>query len=219
MDLSRQSNIFPQKIIEALDVLILGVGGTGSNIAYNLASTGVTKIMVYDHDTVSEENIAPQFYGEYQIGKPKVEALANNIYDFIGLDIGWVNKKYEGQQHSNANLIISAVDGMARKRAMWNYRTRGVPNWEWWIDTRMGATQASVICVGREYLDQYLPYLEWKEADDLPCGEKATAPLTKGIIPGLVGKCIWDISHEFIPPLWQSYDMASGFFINVAPKL
>ncbi len=58
---------------------IAGVGGLGSNIAIALARVGVGRIIIADFDLVEPSNLNRQQYFIDQIGRPKVEALWDNL--------------------------------------------------------------------------------------------------------------------------------------------
>lgn len=58
---------------------IAGAGGLGSNAAAALARAGVGRLVIADFDIVQGPNLDRQFYFLDQVGKPKVEALAENI--------------------------------------------------------------------------------------------------------------------------------------------
>ncbi|MGB9906082.1 MAG: sulfur carrier protein ThiS adenylyltransferase ThiF [Candidatus Saccharicenans sp.] len=58
---------------------IAGAGGLGSNVAVALARAGVGKLIIADHDRVYPSNLNRQQYFIDQIGRPKVEALLENL--------------------------------------------------------------------------------------------------------------------------------------------
>jgi len=58
---------------------IAGVGGIGSNVAVNLARSGVEHLKIVDFDRVDRSNLNRQFYFSDQIGRLKVEALSENL--------------------------------------------------------------------------------------------------------------------------------------------
>ncbi|MCR4397119.1 MAG: sulfur carrier protein ThiS adenylyltransferase ThiF [Candidatus Saccharicenans sp.] len=58
---------------------IAGAGGLGSNVAVALARAGVGKLIIADHDLVYPSNLNRQQYFIDQIGRPKVEALLENL--------------------------------------------------------------------------------------------------------------------------------------------
>ncbi|MCE1195986.1 sulfur carrier protein ThiS adenylyltransferase ThiF [bacterium] len=58
---------------------IAGAGGLGSNCAVALARAGVKRFVIADFDAVSAPNLDRQYYFLAQVGRPKVEALAENL--------------------------------------------------------------------------------------------------------------------------------------------
>lgn len=58
---------------------IIGAGGLGSNLTVILLRMGFTNIIVADFDRIEPSNLNRQIYGFRQIGKPKVEALAEIV--------------------------------------------------------------------------------------------------------------------------------------------
>ena len=69
---------FPAEMEEKLKnarVAIAGLGGLGSNIAVNLARSGVGHLLLIDFDVVDVSNLNRQMYMIPHIGLPKTEAL------------------------------------------------------------------------------------------------------------------------------------------------
>jgi sulfur carrier protein ThiS adenylyltransferase len=58
---------------------IAGLGGLGSAVAVALARTGVGELLLVDFDVVEPSNLNRQQYFVDQIGRPKVDALAENL--------------------------------------------------------------------------------------------------------------------------------------------
>ena len=58
---------------------IAGVGGIGSNVAVNLVRGGIDWLRLVDFDRVEPSNLNRQYYFHDQIGRLKVEALAENL--------------------------------------------------------------------------------------------------------------------------------------------
>jgi len=79
---------------------IAGAGGLGSNCAAALVRSGIGALVVVDFDVVSEANLDRQFYFHDQVGRPKVEALAENL--------ARIDRKVEIEAH-NAMLAPSSV--------------------------------------------------------------------------------------------------------------
>jgi len=69
-----------QEQITDSKIAIIGCGGLGSTAAVYLAASGVGHIHLIDYDHIDISNLHRQvFYGQDDIGKPKVEILANHI--------------------------------------------------------------------------------------------------------------------------------------------
>jgi molybdopterin/thiamine biosynthesis adenylyltransferase len=64
-------------------VLVLGVGGLGSNVLQNLCGLGVGRLTLVDRDDVEPRNFARQFvYRAQDIGRPKIERAAEWVREF-----------------------------------------------------------------------------------------------------------------------------------------
>lgn len=69
-----------QEKIRGAKVLVLGVGGAGTNLLQMLAQVGVGRISIVDPDIVELENLNRQvLYHETDVGTPKVDACKNAL--------------------------------------------------------------------------------------------------------------------------------------------
>ena len=66
-------------ILRGSTVGIAGAGGLGSNAAVSLARAGLGTLIIADHDRVEPSDLNRQYYFRDQVGKPKVEALLENL--------------------------------------------------------------------------------------------------------------------------------------------
>lgn len=98
---------------------IIGCGAVGSLVADTLARMGLTKITLYDFDTVESHNIANQLYTEADINRLKVDALAERMLA-INPDIGGDLKKqpagYQSQRLSG--YVFLCVDNIDLRRSI-----------------------------------------------------------------------------------------------------
>ena len=62
-----------------MNIGIAGVGGIGSNVALCLVRSGIDHLTLVDFDRVEPSNLNRQFYLADQVGRLKVEALAENL--------------------------------------------------------------------------------------------------------------------------------------------
>lgn len=65
--------------VKRATVGVAGLGGLGSAVAVALARTGVGQLVVADFDVVEPSNLNRQQYFIDQIGRPKTDALAENL--------------------------------------------------------------------------------------------------------------------------------------------
>lgn len=80
IDLNKSYEFFQPSLVNST-IHIIGCGSVGSTLAENLVRFGLTNIVLWDMDTVCSHNIANQMFREADIGKPKVEALFDILYD------------------------------------------------------------------------------------------------------------------------------------------
>jgi sulfur carrier protein ThiS adenylyltransferase len=70
--------------LSSVTIGIAGAGGIGSNAAMLLVRAGASSIVVADFDSVEPWNLNRQFFFADQAGKPKVEALRENLLRING---------------------------------------------------------------------------------------------------------------------------------------
>ena len=75
----RRHDPIVRDVLRAATVGIAGAGGLGSNVALTLARAGVGTLILADFDRVEASNLNRQQYFTGQIGRFKVEALAETI--------------------------------------------------------------------------------------------------------------------------------------------
>lgn len=61
------------------EVCVIGLGGVGSWVALDLALLGARKVILVDPDVVEENNLNRTPFAFFQVGMPKVEAVAQLI--------------------------------------------------------------------------------------------------------------------------------------------
>ena len=178
----RQLDILdPEKLVR-LAVTVIGAGAVGSFTTVALAKMGLGDLTVYDDDLVTDHNLPNQFYREVDVGRPKVEALAEIVHAFAGISIKGHQEKYTHQVL--AGLVVSAVDSMDARRTIWR-RVRMNPAVVLFIDARMGAEVARVFTVDPTDPDDLRQYQASLHSSDdafqAPCTARATVYCAAGI--------------------------------------
>lgn len=169
----RQSDHLKAEMRE-IGITVIGAGAIGSFAALSLAKMGFESLTVYDDDIVSEHNLPNQFYRTKDIGKQKVDALADIIYDFEGIAITAINAKYSGQKF-NPGIVISAVDSISARQEIYQH-IKNKPSVSLYIDSRMSLESLELFVINplnREDQKYYEDSI--KDASDVvrePCTAK-----------------------------------------------
>jgi len=189
-------------------IVIIGAGGIGSPIVKNLAAMGCKNLTVIDPDTVEPQNIGTQFHKVTDIGRPKVQALRDEILERYYIEINPIQAKVRDFQHlqeltnfAPITLLIGAVDNMeirntighhfatkARDFMIGDYSSYDQENLlpKYYIDTRMslGLWNVFTIPVGRSIVSPLSPNVvlaaltQYKEQALFPQEEAMTEPCT-----------------------------------------
>ena len=148
-------------------VSVIGAGGIGSWAALALAKMGCEDITVVDFDKVEKENTPSQLYRPDQVGKLKVEALAENIRDMAGVLVSAEPKRWQEYYANGATptkVVVCCVDSMKERIDIW--RTL-IQDWfkkqhfDCFIDARMGGELMRIFVVN-PYDVNSLKYYEQK---------------------------------------------------------
>lgn len=103
MDLAKSYDFFKPEMLTSR-IHIIGCGAIGSTVAENLVRFGITDLTLYDFDMVEAHNIANQMFRQTDIGKLKVNALADYLCEINpeckdGLRLvpeGWTGQRLAG---------------------------------------------------------------------------------------------------------------------------
>lgn len=177
---SRFSSAIWFEAVKTKEVAVIGCGGIGSNLVYNLSRLNLAKIRCFDPDKVGEENISGQMYTINDIGKYKVDALRLNIVLFSdNIDLYCYSERFS-DIYKLCPITFCCVDNMqTRKIAFYSWlqyttNTSGV-----FIDGRLAAEQLQIFCIPahdekriEEYKEKWL--FDDAEAEQSICSYKQT---------------------------------------------
>ena len=122
-------------------IVIIGAGGIGSWATLLLAKMGIKKLTVYDSDLVSPHNLSTTCYTPAQLGRHKVDALAQVIESMTGTKIKTRKRKYIGGL-LKTDILISAVDSTKTRENLFKAAiTHNVP---FFVDGRIGGENLRV---------------------------------------------------------------------------
>lgn len=107
-------------------VLIAGAGSVGSHLADLLVRSGVEHLIVVDPDIVEPANLSRSIYTSHQIGRPKVDALAehlvaiNPVAQIVPLAVRLEDLSAEDliEILDGTDLVVGATDDLATQRTL-----------------------------------------------------------------------------------------------------
>ncbi len=108
-----------QDSIHGMRTLIVGAGGIGTHLAYNLALMGIGEMDLIDGDKIENHNLNRQTLYYDRVGRNKAETLAERLSEITTSKIGALPYylKHESQIRKKYDIIFSCVDN-------WEWRTR-----------------------------------------------------------------------------------------------
>lgn len=121
-DRQERLSLWDQKIIESSTILIAGVGGTGSELAKNLALLGIGCLILVDADTIEYSNLNRQMlFREEDIGEEKAVIARRRIHEQYNSDIKieyYSNTLQEIPQKifHKADIIAGCVDNFLARQ-------------------------------------------------------------------------------------------------------
>lgn len=128
-DLSQRGGVTPsecQARLRDAHVVVLGVGGLGGRVAWELACCGIGHLLLIDGDRVELSNLNRQIqYTEADIGSRKVEVMAARLRAFnAGVHVATVARRMESQVQladyiAGADVVVDTADWPAFEIESW----------------------------------------------------------------------------------------------------
>lgn len=173
---------------------IIGQGGIGSHLAFQLSRLGNHIMMLHDFDNFEAHNLAGQLASKNDVGIKKTEAMRKFIDIYSpGTDVRTIDGKYDENSYTN-KIMFMALDNLeARKIAFdkWYDAYKGNPD-AIFIDGRLLANEWQVITMSgtnvEEHKDTYLNnYFFEKTEENTPlCTFKQTTYVASQIASFMV---------------------------------
>lgn len=183
---SRFSSAIWYENIQKKTVILAGVGGIGSYVGFLLARMKPASMFIYDGDIVEAVNMSGQMYGQSDLGRAKVSALAEMIRNYAGYSsVFAINDRFTNESEAS-DIMICGFDNMAARRLFfnkWVNHVQSKPEEErkncLFIDGRLAAEEFQVLCIKGDdeyninrYSNEYL--FSDAEADETICSYKQT---------------------------------------------
>jgi PRTRC genetic system ThiF family protein len=132
-------------------VTVVGLGGTGSQVARSLARMiydmrrarlHTPSVVLIDPDVVEEKNVGRQMFAAGDIGQNKSRVLARRFNQALGLEIEAIDQPLDARQHieRHGNLVIGSVDNHLARREL--AKVEGI-----WLDAG-NHFDSGQVCIG-----------------------------------------------------------------------
>jgi sulfur carrier protein ThiS adenylyltransferase len=98
---------------------VIGVGALGRPLALMLAAIGVPRLTLIDFDAVDESNLTTQGYRRQDLGRLKVEALAQAIGELDpAIEVTCVPDRFRPRR-SVSESVFCCVDSIETRTVIW----------------------------------------------------------------------------------------------------
>lgn len=183
---SRFSSAIWYENIQKKTVILAGVGGIGSYVGFLLARMKPASMFIYDNDIVEAVNMSGQLYGQSDLGRFKVSALAEMIRNYASYgSIFAISERFTAESEAS-DIMICGFDNMAARKlffSKWLNHVQSKPEEErkncLFIDGRLAAEEFQVLCIKGDdeyninrYNNEFL--FSDAEADETICSYKQT---------------------------------------------
>lgn len=183
---SRFSSAIWYENIQKKTVILAGVGGIGSYVGFLLARMKPASMFIYDDDIVEAVNMSGQLYGQSDLGRPKVSALAEMIRNYAGYSSVFAISERFTNESEASDVMICGFDNMAARKLFFNKWLSHVQSKSeeerkncLFIDGRLAAEEFQVLCIKGDdeyninrYNNEFL--FSDAEADRTICSYKQT---------------------------------------------
>ena len=183
---SRFSSAIWYENIQKKTVILAGVGGIGSYVGFLLARMKPASMFIYDDDIVEAVNMSGQLYGQSDLGRPKVSALAEMIRNYAGYSSVFAISERFTDESEASDIMICGFDNMAARKLFfnkWVSHVQSKPEEErkncLFIDGRLAAEEFQVLCIKGDdeyninrYNNEFL--FSDAEAEETVCSYKQT---------------------------------------------
>lgn len=216
--------------IQKARIIVAGIGGIGSNVAFQLARMIPANLTLYDDDNVEMVNMAGQLFCSNDIGEAKVSAIANMIYNYTSMrQVLAIKDKFTSDKEPG-DIMICGFDNMRARRTFFNSWHNHISDKSeeerskcLYLDGRLSMDTLQILCIRGD--DQYnieryereFLFADY-EADATVCSMKQTtylACMIGSLMVNLFTNFIANTLNPVIPydlPFFTEYDAQNMLF-------
>lgn len=216
--------------IQKARIIIAGIGGIGSNVAFQLARMIPANLTLYDDDIVEMVNMAGQLYSYNDVGKSKVDAIADMIGRYTSMRQVLAIKDKFASDKEPGDIMICGFDNMRARRVFFNSWYNHISDKSveerskcLYLDGRLSMDTLQILCIKGD--DQYnveryereFLFADY-EADATVCSRKQTtylACMIGSLMVNLFTNFIANSLNPVIPydlPFFTEYDAQNMLF-------
>lgn len=216
--------------IQKARIIVAGIGGIGSNVAFQLARMIPANLTLYDDDVVEMVNMAGQLYSYNDIGKSKVDAIADMISRYTSMrQVLAIKDKFTSSKEPG-DIMICGFDNMVARKVFfnsWYDNVQKKPKEErskcLYLDGRLSMDTLQIFCFTGDdwynierYAKEFL-FADY-EAEETVCSMKQTtylACMIGSLMVNLFTNFIANQLNPVIPydlPFFTEYDAQNMLF-------
>lgn len=227
---SRFSSAVWYKVIQEKTIILAGVGGIGSFVAFLLARVNPKSLYIYDSDIVEFANMSGQLYGKKDIGKLKVDAISGMISEYCDNNSTFaIHDRFDESSEAN-NIMICGFDNMHARKVFfnkWKSYVYHLPRTGrencLFIDGRLAAEEFQVFCIRGDddyniskYENKFL--FSDAEAEETICSYKQTTFMANMIASVMINLFVNFCANQSNPiisrdlPFYTRYSAETMYF-------
>lgn len=216
--------------IQKTRVIIAGIGGIGSNLAFQLARMVPAGLVLYDDDEVERVNMAGQLYSNEDIGKAKVNAMADMISAYTSMRQVYAVQDRFAENTAPGDIMMCGFDNMEARSTFFQSWQKHLLQKSLedrkrclFLDGRLSMDTLQILCIRgddmfniKRYQNEFL--FSDSQADATVCSMKQTtylACMIGSLMTNLFTNFIAGTLDPVIPydlPFFTEYDAQSMIF-------
>ena len=215
--------------IQKKTIIIAGLGGIGSYVAFLLARMHPRSMFLYDDDRVEMVNMAGQLYKVQDVGAYKVDAIASMMRDYASYASVVALRERFTRESEPTDIMICGFDNMEARKTFFMKWTEHVMDKSdedrkhcLFLDGRLSAEEFQVLCIRGDddynierYREQFL--FTDEDADETLCSYKQTTYMANMIGSLMVNLFTNFVANELVDnlrdlPFFTSYSADSMMF-------
>ena len=228
---SRFSSAIWYEKIQQQTIILAGLGGIGSFVAFLLSRMHPSSLFIYDDDTVETANLSGQMLRQEDVGLHKTAAIINMMRSYSNYgDVFSMESRFSDTSQAG-NIMICGFDNMDARKVFFRKWSRHVKSFTdvadrakcLFIDGRLAAESFQVFCIKGDdpysmdkYAEQWL--FNDDEAEETICSYKQTSFCANMIASVMVNCFVNFIANQCNPliprdvPFFTEYDASMMFF-------